>query len=221
MLSFGTRLGSPACRMLSIWWPPLLFLALPFLLFFRSLSTGAPPFGGDILMLDYPLLALIKHQLGAGLFPLWNPYAGGGYPLVPFSGLIFYPPLWALRLLTTSNAITVLDIVHVGLAGLGAYLLAGVTGAGKAGRAIGALGFVLSGFMISHLYAGHLFELGVVAWMPWIFYTSHRLLDRPTLRAALLLGLVSALQVLANGLSFLVFTAFAFGVLMLVVFFGL
>jgi hypothetical protein len=188
---------------------------LPIALFWQGLRTGTSPFGGDILMLDYPLLALIKHQMAAGLLPLWNPYAGGGYPLVPFSGLIFYPPLWPLRLLTTNAAITVLTLSHFALAGLGAYLLVGVTCAGRVGRVVGALGFVLSGFMIGHLYAGHLFELGVVAWMPWVFYGAHRLLDRPTPRAALLLGLVTALQVLANGLSFLVFTIYPVGALLL------
>ncbi|MGH2390636.1 MAG: hypothetical protein ACRDIE_20745, partial [Chloroflexota bacterium] len=201
---------------LAPWWPPLLLLVLPILLFHQGLGTNTPPFGGDIVVLDYPLLTLIKHQVDQGLLPLWNNYAGGGYPLVPFSGLIAYPLLWPLQFLSVNDEITLLVIAHFALAGLGAYALAGVTGASRVGRTVGALAFLLSGFLISHLYAGHLFELGVIAWMPWVFLAAHRLLDRPSVQAALLLGGAAGLQLLANGISFLVFTVYPVGVLLLV-----
>jgi hypothetical protein len=194
-----------AWRALDGWWQPVLLLVLPFLLFLPGFRSGQPPFGGDVAVLDYPLLVLIKHELEQGQLPLWNNYAGGGYPLAPFSALIFYPPLWTLRFLSVDAALTVLDVVHFALAGLGAYALSSVTGGSRTARLIGALSFLLSGFLISHLFAGHLFELGVVAWMPWLFLAAHRLLERPTVRAALLLGMVGGLQILANGLSFLVF----------------
>ena len=189
-------------------WPALLLLALPFCLLRQGLGTGTPPFGGDVVVLTYPLLTLIKHQLGSGLFPLWNTYAGGGYPLVPFSALIFYPPLWGLRALSVDGSITLLDVTHLALAGVGVYALAGVTGAGRRGRLLGALAFMLSGLMVAHLYAGHLFEMGVIAWMPWVFLAAHRLLSRPAPPEALILGLVAGLQILANGIGFLVFTLY-------------
>lgn len=189
-------------------WPALILLALPFCLLRQGLGTGTPPFGGDVVVLNYPLLALIKHQLASGLFPLWNTYAGGGYPLVPFSALIFYPPLWALHVLSVNDTIALLDVTHLALAGIGVYALAGVTGAGRLGRLLGALAFLLSGLMVAHLYAGHLFEMGVIAWMPWVFLTTHKLIERRTLSWALILGLVAGLQVLANGIGFLVFTLY-------------
>jgi len=191
-----------------VWLSPLLLLLLPILLFRQGLGSGTPPFGGDVLRLNYPLLAFIQRQLAHGQLPLWNNYTAGGYPLAPFSALIFYPPFWLIRVLSVSDLITLLDITHFAIAGLGAYLLAGVTGASRSGRTVGALGFVLSGCMIGHLYAGHLFELGVVAWMPWVFYALHRLFVSLSLRAALALGLVGGLQVLANGIGFQVFTLY-------------
>jgi len=205
----------PAPRRWAAWWPPLLLLILPIILFHQGLGSNTPPFGGDILVLDYPLLALIKHQLSLGLLPLWNNYAGGGYPLVPFSGLLAYPGLWPLQFLSVNDEITLLVIGHFALAGLGAYALAGVTGASRMGRTVGALAFLLSGFLVSHLYAGHLFELGVIAWMPWVYLAAHRLLARPGLRPALLLGVAMGMQLLANGISFLVFTVYPVGVLLL------
>jgi hypothetical protein len=210
--SLHTRLPS----LIAAWWPPLLLLILPVLLFRQGLGTGMSPFGGDVVVLNYPLLMLIKNQLAHGLLPLWNNFAGGGYPLVPFSGLIAYPPLWPLHLMDARDAITVLDMAHFAIAGLGAYMLASVTGAGRVGRTVGALAFMLSGFMIGHLYAGHLLELGVVAWMPWVFFTAHRLLERPGFRATLWLGLAVGLQVLANGLGFLVFTLYPVAALLLI-----
>lgn len=200
------------------WWAPALFLVLPIALFRQGIGTGTPPFGGDVVVLDYPLLTLIKRQLAHGLLPLWNNLAGGGYPLAPFSALILYPPLWPLRILSVNDQIALLDIIHFALAGLGAYVLAGVTGAGRIGRVIGGMAFVLSGFMIGHLYAGHLFELGVVAWMPWIFYLAHRLIAGPGLRPALLLGLLLGLQILADGLGFLVFTIYPLAILGVIAF---
>lgn len=195
-------------RVLDGWWQPLLLLLLPVLLFLPALLHGTPPFGGDVVVLNYPLLTLLKQQLEQGQLPLWNTYSGGGYPLAPFSALIFYPPLWGLRFLSVDTAITVLDIVHFALAGLGAYALASITGASRISRLIGALSFLLSGYLVSHLFAGHLFETGVIAWMPWVFFAAHRLIGKPSVHAALLLGLAGALQVLANGLGFLIFTLY-------------
>ncbi|MDB5059666.1 MAG: hypothetical protein JWO59_3138, partial [Chloroflexi bacterium] len=201
---------------IAAWWPPLLLLILPILLFRQGLGTGTPPFGGDVIVLNYPLLMLIKNQLAHGLLPLWNNFAGGGYPLVPFSGLVAYPPLWPLQVLDARDAITVLDMAHFAIAGLGAYVLASVTGASRVGRTVGAMAFMLSGFMIGHLYAGHLLELGVIAWMPWVFFAVHHLLERPGFRAALWLGLAAGLQVLANGLGFLVLTLYPVIALLLI-----
>ena len=196
------------------WWPPLLLLLLPILLFRQGLGTGMLPFGGDVLVLNYPLLTMIKGQMLHGQLPLWNGWAGGGYPLVPFSGLIAYPLVWPIRFLDVPDAITLMDIAHMAIAGVGVYLLGNVTGATRVGRTIGALAFALSGFMIAHVYAGHLLEMGVIAWMPWVFYTAHRLVDRPGAGRALAFGTVLGLQVLANGLGFLVFTAYPVAVLL-------
>ncbi|MGH2410247.1 MAG: hypothetical protein ACRDGS_07770, partial [Chloroflexota bacterium] len=123
--------------------------------------------------------------------------------------------LWPLHFLSVNDEITFLVIAHFALAGMGAYALAGVTGASRMGRTVGALAFLLSGFLVSHLYAGHLFELGVIAWMPWVYLAAHRLLARPGLRPALLLGAAMGMQLLANGISFLVFTVYPVGVLLL------
>ena len=207
--------GATVAR-LAPWFAPLLLLILPVLLFRPAWGGNVAPFGGDVVVLNYPLLTLIQHQLQSGQLPLWNNYAGGGYPLVPFSALPFYPPLWALRWLTIDAQITLLDTVHFALAGLGVYVLAGVTGASRTGRLIGAMSFLLSGFLIAHLYAGHLFEEGVIAWMPWVFYAAHRLLARPSLRAAVLLGVAGGLQALANGIGFLVFTLYPVAALLVV-----
>ena len=179
LLTFTTPLCA-ARRVLDGWWQPLLLLLLPILLFLPGLRNGTPPFGGDVLVLNYPLLTLLKHQLEQGSLPLWNAYAAGGYPLAPFSALIFYPPLWGLRFLSVNSSIALLDTLHFMLAGLGVYVLAGVLGASRTSRLIGALGFLLSGFLISHLFAGHLFETGVIAWMPWVFFAAHQLLERRT-----------------------------------------
>ena len=215
----ATAHPSPRARLAQVcaaWWPPALLLLLPMLLFRQGIGGGTPPFGGDVVVLNYPLLTLIQRQLGQGLLPLWNTYAGGGYPLIPFSALAFYPPIWLLHWLSVDDTIGLLTAFDFALGGLGAYRLSGVTGAGRPARVVGATAFLLSGALLGHLYAGHLLELGVIGWMPWVFHAAHRLVERPSLRGAVILGALGGLQILANGIGFLVFTLYPVGALLLI-----
>lgn len=179
------------------------------LIFFSPfLLTGRVPFGGDVVMLNYPLLSMLHSTLAAGALPLWNPFSGGGAPLTPFSALVAYPPAWLTAVLPATPAIGWTYILDFGVAGVSMALLTRRLGAGTVGSLVGALCFTFSGYMIAHLYAGHFLEIGVIAWMPGLFYCAHSLLDTGRWRYAIAGGVCLGLQVLANGVEFLPFTLY-------------
>lgn len=170
--------------------------------------TGQPPFGGDLVMLNYPLLTMLHQTLAAGAVPLWNPFSGGGSPLAPFSALVAYPPSWLLAALPASAAIGWTYCFDFLLAGTSMILLTRRLGAGPVGSLVGALCFTFSGFIIAHMSAGHFLEIGVIAWLPALFYTTQRALVTGRHGAVLLAGTCLGLHILANGIELLPFTLY-------------
>ena len=114
-------------------------------------------------MRDYTSAALL-----AGRLPLWNPYLFLGVPLLANSQAgVFYPFNVLLAGLPAPIAINVAILMHLGLAGVGAYLLGRRWLAlGRPGAwAAGAL-YSLGGFLSAQ--AEHVNQLAVSAWLPWL-----------------------------------------------------
>jgi len=198
--------------------PPLLVVLLPLLFFAPYLGGGSIPFGDDMLLLNYPLLSLLSGALHAGHpFVLWNPYSGGGYPLAPFSALVFYPLTWLLSVLPVSAAIGWTYALDCAIGGLGAYALAARLGVTPAARLVPAVAYPFSGFILAHLFAGHFFEVGLMCWFPLALAALHGALEPASngieplgtaLRRGVLCGGPLGMLVLANGVSWLVFVGY-------------
>lgn len=186
----------------------LALLAAVCLFFGPFLLTGRVPFGGDLIMLNYPLLSMLHSTFVAGALPLWNPFSGGGAPLIPFSALVLYPATWLTAFLPATAAIGWTYILDFSVAGVFMVLLTRRMGASAVGSLVGALCFTFSGFMIVHVYAGHFLEIGVIAWMPALFYCAHSALATGRRVYMLAGGVCLGLQVLANGVEFLPFTLY-------------
>lgn len=188
----------------------------PLVFFARYLGGGVIPFGDDMLLLNVPLLTLLAHGLHAGYPILWNPYSGGGYPLAPFSALIFYPATWLLDLFSVQGAIGWTYALDAAIGGLGAYTLAARLGVSPPARLISAVAYPFSGFIMAHLFAGHFFEVGLMNWFPLAAAALHWALEgrggvEPVwsiVRRGLLAGGPLGLLVLANGVSWLVFVGY-------------
>ncbi len=197
---------------------PLLVVLLPLLFFAPYLGGAAIPFGDDMLLLNYPLLSLLSGALHAGHpLVLWNPYSGGGYPLAPFSALVFYPLTWLLSVLPVSAAIGWTYALDCTIGGLGAYALAARLGVSPAARLVPAVSYPFSGFILAHLFAGHFFEVGLMCWFPLALAALHGALEPAAagieplgtaLRRGILCGGPLGMLVLANGVSWLVFVGY-------------
>jgi len=190
----------------------LIPLLLPLLFFAPYLGGHIVPFGGDIVLLNYPLLTLAAHALRAGYPVLWNPFSGGGYPLAPFSALPFYPPTWLLALLPVAAAMDWTYALDLAIGGLGAYALAARLGVRPAARLVPAIAYPFSGFILAHVLAGHFLEVGLMAWFPVALATLHWALDASSVSAALRRGVLCGgafgMLVLANGVSWLIFVGY-------------
>jgi hypothetical protein len=172
-------------------------LALAALLYPGALLRGEAFFERDLHLDWYPRLAALGRVLRAGSWPLWEPGLGFGQPLLADPSVqVLYPVTWLSLALPWGAAYTGFVLVHLLVAGLGAERLAARLGAGRLGSWTAALAFVLSGPVQSALNLWHHFA--GTAWMPWVLLAVDTVVRRPSLAAALVLGLVLALQVLAG-----------------------
>ncbi len=161
------------------------------------LLAGETLFWGLPSLQFYPWRSLAFAQMRAGELPLWNPYNGGGVPLLAnYQTAVFYPPNWLHLLLPDVAAMNSLAVGHVIWAGAGMWRFAGVLGLPHFGRAISVLAFALNGYVIGRL--GSFPTVAAVAWMPWLFLAIHRLVQGRSARDVALLGLVSAMLLLAG-----------------------
>ncbi len=186
-----------------------LLAALPFLalaggwlaaLFAPLLAPGRALANRDIVLFHLPLRVCFARLARHGL-PLWNPFLNGGQPILSNpSYAAFYPPSWLVLALPPARALSVLVVLHAGVAFAGAFHLARRLGASRGAAALAALGYSGSGASLSLISAFTLFCS--MAWFPWFLAWGDAALGatarRERLRAALWAGGALALQLL-NG----------------------
>jgi hypothetical protein len=165
--------------------------------FAEALTSPRVFYQRDILGYWYPHMAVFRRAVTEGAWPLWNPWVGFGSPLLADATFqLAYPPTWLALVLEPGVQFKALTIGHCLLAALGACALArrfglGWTAAGTAGAAYALSGPLLSAASLFHHFAG-------AAWLPWLLFALEGLVRRPGLAAALPLGLVAGVQLLAG-----------------------
>lgn len=170
----GRALAGRAGLALPLVWLPLAWL-------FRRLLAGWVLAGGDLHTYFFPYWAATARAFQAGAWPLWNPYLFAGAPLLANSQAgVFYPlnwPLWLLSGPTLAGAAATLHVsvlLHVGLAGLNAYVLARRLGLSRLGAALAGLLYGGGGFLGVHVE--HLNQLQGLAWFPLALLPARSLL---------------------------------------------
>jgi hypothetical protein len=180
--------------------PTLLGLAWLAALFAPLASPGRVLANRDVALFHLPLRVCFARLAARGL-PLWNPYLNGGQPILSNpSYAAFYPPSWLALALPPARALSLLVVLHAGIAFAGAFHLARRLGCGRSAAALAALGYTGSGAALSLVSALTLFCS--MAWFPWLLAWGDAALTatawRPRLRSGLLAGGALALQLL-NG----------------------
>ncbi len=184
-------------------WQVWLVALLIAIAFFGYLPlTGSVFYGGDIARIYLPQQVATARALEFDELPWWTADIGAGYPLVAEGETgALYPLTLALHVLFAPDMlITVSIVLHLFLAGLGAWWLARVLQVSRRGALFSALVYALGGFMIAH--AGHLSIVSTTAWLPWLLTLLHLTAKATDTRervvTSLALGAVTALQFLAG-----------------------
>ncbi len=166
-------------------------------LFWGPLWEGGSLIGGDLFPYFFPQKAFLADQLRAGVFPLWNPLTGHGYPTIAESqtGVCYPPDLLAYRFLSVTAAYNTIQILHYVLAFVGMWLLARRFECSLAGALLAALSFVYGWFPPRICL-----EWAIItgAYLPWTLWCAESFLQRRQPRYLLGLCVLLALQLLAG-----------------------
>jgi hypothetical protein len=144
---------------------PIVLLALLLLLAFHGVLLGRRFYLRDISQNHAPLRACITERLSAGSLPLWDPYHGGGTPLLANPNALVLHPITALFFVLPFDAAFSASIVlQFALLAAGGYLLARALRLGPEASALAAAIMALSGPAAS--LASMQNVLSAAAWVP-------------------------------------------------------
>jgi hypothetical protein len=170
---------------------------------------------GDVTFQIEPWLIFLRSELRAGRWPLWNPHQSSGAPYWSNGqGAPLFPLHLLFALLPLELGFFFLPWLRIAIGALGAYFLARELGIGRAGAAMAAVVYPLSGRLVSFL----LFPMAnALCLVPWIFLAVEQLAsgERPGKRAWTLLAALAGLQLLAGHPETAFFTALACGIYLL------
>ena len=170
-------------------------------MFGKVIFTPSMLFFRDVFNYTYPSTRFIQEICRHGALPYWNPYLNYGQPLLENPNLLFfYPYTLLIILLPIDFAYPFFYVVHVALAGIGAYLLARRWGQSRQAAFFAGFVFAFSGPLLS---LGNLYNhAACAAWMPWALLVTDRAMQgaresRAGFRGWILLTLVFSMQFLA------------------------
>ncbi len=178
-------------------WTPFALLGGVLLAWLWPLLAGETLFWGLPTLQFYPWRAYAFDQLRAGQLPLWNPYNGGGAPLLAnYQTAVFYPPNWLHLVLPHVTAMNLLAVGHVIWAAVGMWFFAGAWKLPPLGRGIGMLAYGLGGYLVARL--GSFPTAAATAWFPWMMWACHRVVMEKQASSVAWLALATGLLLLAG-----------------------
>ena len=137
-------------------------------------------------------------SLRAGQLPLWNPYIFGGVPFLANSQAGVYYPLNLAFLLGSIPNVYSVELAAHSLIAAGGMLWFGrrFVGLSWFGAVVAGLAFGFGGAIVT--MAGHLNQIQVAAWLPWMLGAGHQVVIRPGSRPLVFLAILITLQALAG-----------------------
>lgn len=182
------------------WIPAALFVVLPGLLVSPGLAPGKFLYGNDVVGGFYHLRGAIGKALAEGRLPVWESHVMCGSPeLAALHGGVLYPLTWPAAFMSPGFFWTSTAWIHLSLAGAFSFAWLGRgMGLGRGASLAGALLYMLSGLVSTHVYSGHVPHLSSIPWAAAILWRLERLFAGPTIRRGMLLAFPVALMILAG-----------------------
>lgn len=191
------RLPGRPSRPLLRWGPPLLLAALPALWLAKLVFGRQVLYWGTPLQQFYPWRSLVVQAWRAGEVPLWNPWLGGGTPLLAnHQSAALYPLNILFFLFPVERALGYAALVHLSLAAVGMYACARHLGLTRPASTLSALAFAFGGYIVARINFPTM--VCAMAWVPLALWAGDRLAARLSVQRAAALGTVLALQFLAG-----------------------
>ncbi|MGI8588914.1 MAG: YfhO family protein [Chloroflexia bacterium] len=160
---------------------------------------GGPSNGllSDSVLVFEPWLGYTAARLHAGSLPLWNPQNMLGAPFIGnMQSAVFYPFNWLYFLWPGGGMLVARAWLKLFTAALGTYLLARQTfGIRPAGAILASLTFSFGGFVTVWLLYPH---TNAVVLLPWLWWATARLVERPNPRLVVVLAVAVALTLVAG-----------------------
>lgn len=167
--------------------------------------------------LDYenhqlPIREFVCSEIRHGRFPHWLPSVGCGTPLhaSQLAGVTYPLATPFLLLFGVNYGLRFVLFIHLALGFWGLFSLAQWLGLSRQASSWAALAYILSGFPVAHLMAGHVYQILAFGILPWFFLGLFGLLSRPGPLTAAALVVPSSLLLLA-GQPQLAYYAFLIG----------
>lgn len=125
--------------------------------------------------------------------PLWNPIQFAGFPYIADpQNYLFYLPNYLLVFLPIEITFIILLFGHLILAGIGTFLFAKkIFNLSSIFALFSSLAFIFTPKIFSHLEAGHYTMIIAFSWLPLFILVGMRLVQKPSVKKAVLLALIS------------------------------
>ncbi len=139
-------------------------------------------------------IALNKVQEETSDYTLWQPWTFCGMPtaeaFTSISNLYF--PEYLFRILFIPGML--IQLAHLIFAGLGGFFLLKYLKISNMASLLGALGFMITPFMITMIVFGHGSQMMTAAYIPWIMMMTIKILEKPSLYNVGLLAILMGFQ---------------------------
>ncbi|HPD18922.1 MAG TPA: hypothetical protein PLF61_04590, partial [Candidatus Goldiibacteriota bacterium] len=188
----------------------LMFVAGIFILFKEAIINGKMVFGHDAINIYIAFNEFARNVVhNYHCLPSWIPDIYFGMPMIASSSLLFFYPtdLIFILLNVPYHKVYTLDIIiHLFIAGWGMYLYLRSINLSRLTSYFGSSVIMMSGFILSYVYAGHINNVKAACLIPFAFYFIHRAFFGKKTKYILVAAFVLSLQMLATGMQIMAYT---------------
>ncbi len=167
--------------------------------------------GTDMVSYQYPLRSYAYAWLRRGVWPLWNPFLFSGVPFQTGVHSQAYPLTMLGLIFSTGTEIKLAISFHMTLAFFSAAALMRAFGLGRLASVLAGTMYALGGFMVAHLYAGHVDIITTSAFFPGVLLLFEWALRYRGLGWTVLAGLGLAVMLTTGHYQIIYLTLFALG----------
>lgn len=152
--------------------------------------------------------------LESGTVPLWLRYRFSGYIYAgdPQVSTYYISTIVSLLSLNEHLAIRYNIVLHAIMSGLFMYFLLNVWKQRPEASTIGSIGYMLSGFFIARVFAGHLPMIYAYPWMPLVLASFELAHERDSAKYAMLTAISLSMQILSGGFVIFLYTSLLLGI---------